>query len=308
MFLGIEIGGTKLQLGLGRGDGTLLGLWRGNVNAAEGGEGIRRAIVRAVPELLAQAKVDRSQLQGIGVGFGGPTDDATQTVIKSHHIEGWTGFPLAAWLTELLGVPTVICNDADVAGLAEALHGAGRSLSPVFYITVGTGIGGGLVINGEIYRGCGQGACEIGHLTIRGEAILESFAAGWGIEARAKRDPRFDPVRASLSRDVTVKDLADAARSGNRAAAELIDLAVRSLAEGIQQMIKLLCPKRIVIGGGVSLMGEDLFFAPLRRYVADGAFEAFAGLTDIVPAALGEEVVIHGALALARRKLITASR
>jgi glucokinase len=296
MFLAIEIGGTKLQLALGRGDGTLLGLWRGTVNAAEGGAGIRNAIVDAVPELLIQTKVDRSELRGIGVGFGGPTDDATQTVIKSHHIDGWTGFPLAAWLTELLQLPVVICNDADVAGLGEALHGAGRGVSPVFYITVGTGIGGGLVIDGDNYRGTGRGATEIGHLIVRGEDILESFAAGWGIEARAKRDSRLQ------DRSYTVKDLATAARSGNAAAAEHLDLATSSLAEAIQQMIKLLCPRRIVIGGGVSLMGEDLFFGPLRRKLAAKEFPPFAGQTEVVPAALGEEVVLHGALALAKRR------
>src|SRR5439155_8051433 len=105
MFLGIEIGGTKLQLGIGRGDGALLGLWRDSVDAAAGGEGIRQEIVRAVPELLANAGLERKQLRGIGVGFGGPTDDETQSVIKSHHIEGWHGFPLAAWLKDLLGLP-----------------------------------------------------------------------------------------------------------------------------------------------------------------------------------------------------------
>lgn len=296
MFLAIEIGGTKLQLGLSRGDGSLLGLWRGMVNAAEGGEGIRKAIVAAVPELLTKTGIERSRLRGVGVGFGGPTDDATQSVIKSHHIEGWTGFPLAAWLAELLQLPTVICNDADVACLGEALHGAGKGLSPVFYITVGTGIGGGLVIDGEIYRGCGRGAIEIGHLIVRGEDILESFAAGWGIEARAKCDPRLQ------DRVYTVKDLAAAARAGNAAAAEHLDLATSALAEAIQQMIKLLCPRRIVIGGGVSLMGEDLFFGPLRRKLAAKEFPPFAGLTDVAPAALGEEVVLHGALALASRK------
>src|SRR5438477_2264022 len=108
MFLGIEIGGTKLQLGVGRGDGQLLALWRGAVDPAAGGNGIRRQIVAAIPELLASAKLDRSALRGVGVGFGGPTDDATQSVVKSHHVAGWDGFPLASWVTELTGLPTVI--------------------------------------------------------------------------------------------------------------------------------------------------------------------------------------------------------
>jgi len=317
MFLGIEIGGTKLQLGLGEGDGKLLGLWRGSVDAAAGGEGIRQEIVRAVPQLLAQAGIQRNELIGIGVGFGGPTDDATQTVIKSHHISGWHGFPLAKWLTDLLGLPAVICNDADVACLAEALHGAGQGLSPIFYMTVGTGIGGGLVIDGQIYRGVGKGACEIGHLVVDYrdendgycEGILEQVSAGWGIASRARaylgsdRRGRASALNAIAKDEITTLRVAEAARSGDEYCQWILDVAIQSLGQAIRQMITLLCPRRIVIGGGVSLIGEDLFFAPLRREVAQGAFEAFAGLTDIVPAALGEEVVIHGALALARDRI-----
>jgi glucokinase len=136
MFLGIEIGGTKLQLGLGRGDGVLSALWRGVVDPAEGSDGIRRQIETAIPELLAKAHLDRSALRGVGIGFGGPVDDATRTVIKSHQIAGWDGFPLADWVSDLVGVPAELGNDADVAGLAEALFGAGKGMSPVFYITV----------------------------------------------------------------------------------------------------------------------------------------------------------------------------
>ena len=293
MLLGIEIGGTKLQLGLGEGDGTLAGLWRGSVALSDGGDGIRRQIDTAIPELLARCGVDRSAVRGVGVGFGGPTDDATQSVVKSHHVDGWTGFPLAAWLTDHHKWPAVICNDADVAGLAEAVYGAGRGLSPIFYMTVGSGIGGGLVIDGKIYRGVGRGAGEVGHLRpafpldspLRGE-ILEAFASGWGIG------------RAGGS---TGKEVADAAIAGDPAALAVLDQAAQALAEGVCSVIKLLCPRRIVIGGGVSLIGEALLFGPVRKYVAERGFEAFAGLTDIVPAELGEEVVVHGALALARQ-------
>src|SRR2546422_5225028 len=108
MFLGIEIGGTKLQLGLGEGDGKIVQLWRGPVEAAAGAEGIRQQIAAAVPELLAQAKLDRAQVRGVGIGFGGPVDDATRSVIKSHQIQGWDSFPLADWITELLGWPAVL--------------------------------------------------------------------------------------------------------------------------------------------------------------------------------------------------------
>jgi glucokinase len=317
MFLGIEIGGTKLQLGLGQGDGTILSLWRGAVNASEGSEGIRKQIVAAVPELLAKAGVDRTQLRGTGIGFGGPTDDATQTVIKSHQIEGWDGFPLADWVSDLVGVPAVLCNDADVAGLAEALFGAGRGLSPIFYITVGTGVGGGLIIDGQIYRGVGRGAAEIGHLRVPYQypqsdvqlVPVENLASGSGIESLAAISERggtdyVEGLRAHCSEGaITAKAVAAAAHEGDETALHILDEARAALAEGICDVIALLCPRRVVIGGGVSLMGEELFFTPLRELVAELVFPPFRGLTDIVPAALGEEMVVHGALALARQKL-----
>lgn len=311
MFLGIEIGGTKLQLGLGAGDGTISALWRGGVDRSAGGDGIRRQITAAVPELLAESKIDRSQLRGVGVGFGGPTDDATQSVIKSHHIAGWDGFPLADWLTEMLGLPTVICNDADVAGLAEALFGAGKGLSPIFYITVGTGVGGGLIIDGEIYRGVGRGAAEIGHIVItegdddERDLIVEDYSSGLGIERAAAKmasgGGMFDHL--DLTQPITAKAVAEAAKLGDYRARRLYRMATDSLATAINHVVTLLCPRRVIIGGGVSLIGEELFFEPIRRYVAERGMQALAGLTDIVPAALGEEVVIHGALALARRRL-----
>src|SRR5713101_9612528 len=191
MYLGIEIGGTKLQLAVGVGHGVLAGLWREKVNVAAGPESIRQQIIRAVPELLAKSGIDRARIKGIGIGFGGPVDDHTHTIIKSHQIEGWDNFPLEKWLADLLGMPAVLGNDADVAGLAEALFGAGKGFSPIFYITIGSGIGGGFIINGEIYRGCGRGAAEIGHCLVRsgphfpsdrfGVVPLEELTSGWGL-------------------------------------------------------------------------------------------------------------------------------
>jgi glucokinase len=314
MYLGIEIGGTKLQLGPGAGDGVLGGLWRGTVDVAAGPDGIRRQITTAVPELLTTAGIDRSRLRGVGIGFGGPVDDATRTIIKSHQIEGWDNFPLADWVSEVVGLPSALANDADVAGLAEALHGAGKGLSPIFYITIGSGIGGGLIIDGEIYRGVGRGAAEIGHLYVGGlfgefpvYRTLESLASGWGMERWAEqflvgRSKSLLREYAGPGGRVTAGDIARAAARGDEAAAAILDRTVEALASCIRHVVTLLCPRRIVIGGGVSQIGEDLLFRPLRRKVAKDVFAPFSGLTDIVPAALGEEVVVHGALALARKR------
>src|SRR5262245_15378402 len=298
MYLGIEIGGTKLQLGIGPGDGTLAGLWRGNVDVAAGPEGIRRQITAAVPELLARARLDRSQIKAVGIGFGGPVDDATRTIIKSHQIEGWDNFPLADWITEITGWPAALGNDADVAGLAEALFGAGKGLSPIFYITIGSGIGGGLIINGEIYRGCGRGAAEIGHISLEsfyvtdsgcafGEFVdsVENHASGWGIEKLAA-----DQLWAGKGRDslllhmidgqadlITCENVAEAAGKSDKFSLAILEEAQCSLAKALCHVITLLCPRRIVIGGGVSLMGEELLFEPLRKLVAERVFKPFAG-------------------------------
>jgi glucokinase len=312
VFLGIEIGGTKIQVGVGPGDGRLRGLWRGTVDVAAGPEGIRRQITEAVPGLLAKAGLERSQVRGVGIGFGGPVDDNTRTVIRSHQIAGWDDFPLADWVSDVVGLPAVLGNDADVAGLAEALHGAGKGLSPIFYITIGSGIGGGFVIDGEVYRGVGRGAAEIGHLRLHYHGFieaLEQLASGWAMEGHVggvlqwdrERGPAFERFRDA--RPISAQLIAEAAEQGDAICIGALSVARDALAEAICHLIALLCPRRIVIGGGVSLMGEELLFAPLRRLVAERVFRPFAGLTDIVPAALGEEVVVHGAVALARKRL-----
>ena len=313
MYLGIEIGGTKLQVGLGAGDGKLAGLWRGTVDVARGGEGIREQLVRAVPELLKSSGVSRESVRGLGIGFGGPVDDRTQSVIKSHQIQGWDNFPLGPWLGEALSLPTVLGNDADVAGLAEAMVGAGRGMSPVFYMTIGSGIGGGLLIDGRIARGTGRGAAEIGHLRVpdpdRPDGrldTLEHIASGWGIVNRVKQAATQDPKLAAKIielaggiESITGQAVASAALAGDAFAIKILDGVTGALSDAICAAIVLVCPRRFVIGGGVSLMGEELIFAPVRRKVAEKVFAPFAGLTDIVPASLGEEVVVHGAIALA---------
>src|SRR5437870_2956083 len=174
MFLGIEIGGTKLQLGVGPGDGTIVALERLPVDAQRGAAAIREQILRSAPALIARAGLATETIGGAAIGFGGPVDTDSGTVAKSHQAGGWESFPLAAWLERELGWRAVLANDADAAGLAEARFGAGRGYSPIFYITIGSGIGGGLIIDGQIYRGAAAGAAEIGHLWIP-EAGLASL-------------------------------------------------------------------------------------------------------------------------------------
>ncbi len=317
MYLGIEIGGTKLQLGIGDGNGLIQALWRGTVDVVAGAEGIRKQIVTAVPKLFASSGLPHSNLLAVGVGFGGPVDDAAQCIIKSHQVVGWDSFPLGNWLATARGAPAVLGNDADAAGLAEALYGAAKDCSPLFYITIGSGIGGGFVVDGNLYRAAGRGAAEIGHLRVLSPdrltpslVPLEQVASGWAIGRRATTLLETGEGRQSLlwqfaqadPEKATGEMVGRAVNEGDAFAKTILDEAISALADAICAVIVLVCPRRIVIGGGVSLIGERCFFSPLRQLVAERVFPPFAGLTDIVPAALGETVVVHGAIALAKRR------
>src|SRR5262252_586167 len=151
-LVGIEIGGTKLQLVLGDERGKIQTRRKLSVEREQGAEGIRRQIKSCLPE-LAQGR----ELSALGVGFGGPVDWHTGKICRSHQIEGWSEFDLGGWLRQLAGVPVQVDNDANVAALGEAVHGAGGGFNPVFYVTLGSGVGGGFVVNREIYHGAKPG-------------------------------------------------------------------------------------------------------------------------------------------------------
>jgi glucokinase len=324
LLLGIEIGGTKLQLGLGRGDGRIAALERRAVVAGDGAEGIRAQIAAAVGPLLARYEraSGPAEIAAVGIGFGGPVDAATGVTTTSHQIAGWDRFPIADWVRRTLGVgPVAVQNDADTAGLAEAHFGAGVGHSPVLYVTVGSGIGGGLILDGKVYRGAGAGAMEVGHLWVidrsdvdLGVVTLEGAASGWAIAASARAyadrltpEGRRDwPVLRRAGGDpsaITARDVAEAAADGDRGAALLLEKAVHAMAHGLAQAVTLLAPHRIILGGGVSLIGEDFWLAPIRRQLDHLVFPPFRGTFDLVAAALGEEVVVQGALVLARDAL-----
>jgi len=326
-LLGIEVGGTKLQLGIGRADGSLAALERLGVNPARGARGILDQIEAAFCALLHRMMLSPDDVRGIGVGFGGPVDVSRGRVHTSYQVEGWTDFPLAEQLRRSTGIAAVVIeNDADTAGLAEARFGAGVGRSPLLYLTIGSGIGGALIVAGQIYRGCGLGAVEIGHMEIpvrsqSGIRIqqLEEVASGWGIAREARdealglssQEQRKWVVLERSKNDpqaITAKNVAQAAMEGEERAEAILDRARQGVAFALRQAIALLAPARIILGGGVSLIGEAHWFEPIRGLVEAGVFAPFRGSYDIVPAALGEEVVVHGALALAHNAVVSSSR
>jgi glucokinase len=308
---GIEVGGTKLQAGIGTKPGEFLGLARTQADPSRGAAGIRACLPALIDEALNQAGGSRKQLVGIGVGFGGPVDTRTGTTVKSHQIEGWEDVPLASDLGKRFSCPAGMENDASIAGLAEAVLGAGRGTSRVFYLTVGSGIGGGWVVNQTIDPGQGLGAAEIGHtwvpdpLTGRPEK-LEQICSGWSIARRAQAAlAALPPGQTSLlstlcgaDKPLSAETVHAAAEADDALAVSILEDSCRTLALGIDNAVALLHPERVVVGGGVSLMGPR-FWDPLQRYVADYMFAPYAGRCDVVPAELGEAVVVAGAMLLA---------
>jgi glucokinase len=326
LLLGIEIGGTKLQLGLGLGDGNLLALERREVVPARGAAGIRTQIVETLDPLLAQLRVGRERIDAVGIGFGGPVESDRGIVTRSHQIEGWNEFPLVDWVRSELAIERVaLHNDADTAGLAEARFGAGVGFSPLLYVTIGSGIGGGLIIDGKIYRGAGAGALEIGHLWVVDRSStdqdvlkLEDVASGWAIARAARRyaeraieegqtDWPVLQLADGVPDRITAAYVAEAARAGDAEAGYIFQKATHAMASALNQAVTLLAPRRIILGGGVSLAGEALWFEPIRQQLAINVFPPFRGKFDIVPAALGETVVVLGALVLADDALKAAS-
>ncbi len=296
-FLAIEIGGTKLQVCAGTADGAIVARVRFAVDRAGGGEGIRAQIIGALPELIAKWGP-----RAIGVGYGGPVDWKTGRIKCSHHIAGWDNFPLGDWLREGTSLPVFVENDANVAALGEAVHGAGRDANPVLWVNSGSGVGGGLVVDGHIYHGAVPGEIEIGHIRLeRDGTIVEDRCSGWAVDRAVrdavKEDPQSVLAQLAAKSEPGARILAPAIAAGCPLADRILTGAMDELAFALSHAVQLLHPEMIVVGGGLGLIGEPLrarLAAALPRWVMD----AFAPGPRIELAALGEDAVPVGALAL----------
>jgi glucokinase len=302
-FLGIEIGGTKLQIVLGDGTGKIKDRHRLRIDASRGAKGIRAQIEQSISTLALGVK-----LRGVGVGFGGPVDWKTGKICRSHQIEGWSGFDLAAWLKRLTGAPVTLDNDANVAALGEALHGVGVGVGfdPVFYVTLGSGVGGGLVTKGSIYHGAMPGEAEIGHVRLdRKGGTVESRCSGWAIDARIRQLTKARPnsrlaklISPSSSRGNEAQFLGPALNKKDALAKRVLTELTEDLAFGLSHAVHLFHPEVIILGGGLSKIGEPLI-AAMTKKLPGFVMHAFLPAPQIRLAALGEDAVPVGALALA---------
>jgi glucokinase len=253
----------------------------------------------ALPEILRTHAIS-----AVGVGFGGPVDSRTGQICCSHQIEGWSEFQLGDWLRERTQKPVAIDNDANVGSLGEALRGAGQGSNPVFYVTLGSGVGGGLVVDGKIYHGAKPGEAEIGHVRLdRGGTIIEERCSGWAVDAKIRAATREHPasVLARLTAAVQrgeARELSTALRENCPLAGSILGEVSEDLAFGLSHVTHLFHPAVIVLGGGLSLIGDPLR-AAVEAALARFVMEAFAPGPRVVLAELREDAVPVGALLLA---------
>ena len=298
--IGIEIGGTKIQIVAGNADGTFLERHRLAADRARGGAGIREQIASVVPGLMA-----RHSVASVGVGFGGPVDPKTGQICCSHQVPGWHDFPLGDWVRDLTGVPVAVENDANVAALGEALRGAGRGFGCVFWINMGSGVGGGMVVDGRLYHGARPGEAEIGHLRLdRSGRIVEDACSGWAVDRRIRAAVVGQEgflARAAVSQSSEggeSRHLRSAIDAGDPLARKILGDVADDLAFALSHAVHLFHPEIIVVGGGLSLVGE-----PLRAAMAEALpaylMEAFRPGPQVALAGRGEDSVPIGALALA---------
>jgi glucokinase len=277
--LAIDIGGTKFSVAAFDGDQMIR-----RESRSTDREGGREWLVPQLDQLMAEWKRD-IVFDRCGIGFGGPVDFIAQKIHQSTHVGGWEGFSLTHYIAEQLGAPVVMDNDANVGALGEYAFGAGKGCSPLFYMTISTGIGGGLLLDGKINRGADGWAGEIGHINLvpdgpeclcGSHGCLERMCCGLWMErdfGRTARELMEDP--------------------------EFVKRYVVLLARGLKTCIMVLNPARIVIGGGVSKAGDKLF-VPLRAELGRQITAWSAARQDVQPAALGDDSVLYGALQLAR--------
>ena len=282
--LAIDVGGTKFSIAAF--NGSKLEFVQVEPTDRDGGP---NSMIRRIEQLYTQWQRERGfAAERAGIGFGGPVDFVSQTVTMSTHVPGWARFPLLDRVRDLVGGPVIMDNDANTGALGERFFGAGRNHDPLFYMTLSTGIGGGIVIDGRVYRGANSFAGELGHMMIEPN----------GPECLCGSNGCFERMCCGLWLE----------RDYGRPAKELLGDAdfvrryVVLLVRGLKAAIMILNPSRIVIGGGISKAGEALF-GPLRVELGRQITSWSHARRDVVAAELGDQSVLFGALALADQYL-----
>jgi glucokinase len=307
--LAVDLGGTKIITAIISNSGQVVAEDRCLTLADEGVSPVIERLFAAIDSLLNRNNMEPSQLGGISLAAAGAIDSDKGVITLSPNLPGWCDVPLGDMVRERYRVDTFLVNDASAAALGEHRFGAGRGVSNLILLTLGTGIGGGIIINGEMYLGACGSAAEIGHMVIDvngpecgcgNRGCLETLASGTAVSRDAVRrinQGEKSSLVAMVSgkiEDITAEMVGTAARKGDSLALDVLSQAGTYLGVGLANLVNIFNPEMIVLGGGMAELG-GLFIDPARRVVVERAFPISAGAVRIVTAQLGNEAGVYGA-------------
>lgn len=311
---GIEIGGRGQRVVIADGSGRMVGQAR-SIDSMTPASGALEIVRGLVDQACRSAHIGHDRIARIGVAFGGPVDVGRGLTLLSHRMAGFENFPLVNLIEDDLKVPTVLDNSARAAALGEILYGAARGSSDVVYVHLGTGVGGGIIVDGRLLHGASSTAGEFGHMVVSiGGPIcscgkpghLEAYAAAPSIVARFRErlesQPDVDMNRWSNPSGITVKAIFDGARRGDTAAQDIVAETVQVLGLAVANLITTLNPATVIIGGSVSDVGS-LLMDPLSARVRQYSFPSAARRVRLTSGQLGPDASVLGAVALALRSV-----
>jgi len=308
--VGVDLGGTKIHTVVATPEGEVLGEDRRPTDAAEGPDAVLGRLIASIRRALASAGPPSGEIAGAGISSPGPCDPRRGVVTNAPNLPGWHEIPIARIVSEQLGVPALLENDANAACYGEFRFGAGRGHQHIVYVTLGTGIGGGIIIDGKIYEGASGAAGEVGHIIIDqdgppcncgGRGCLEALASGPAIARAAQaaveagRSPALAQLAAGAS--LTPELVLQAAEAGDATAREVIERAGYQLGLGLVGLLNVFDPQALILGGGLLGLG-DLYLEPALRLARERPFAQIVADVTIVTATLGERAGALGAAAL----------
>lgn len=299
---GVDIGGTTCKIGFFETSGKLLDKWEIKTNTANNGESILSDVAQAVDNKLAQEGISKDEVQGIGIGVPGPVK--SNGVVNRCVNLGWGVVNVEDGLGNLTGLKVKAGNDANVAALGEMWQGGAKGSRDVVMVTLGTGVGGGIIIDGKVVAGFNGAGGEIGHITVNNDEIeacncgqygcLEQYTSATGIVRVAKRklDKSADETSLRSIENLTAKDIFDAAKANDAVALGLVDEVCQILGAALSNIACVVNPEIIVIGGGVSKAG-DILLDSIQKHFAESAFHACRD-TKFALAGLGNDAGMYG--------------
>ena len=303
---GVDVGGTTVKMGFFETDGRLIDKWEITTDTADNGKAVLPDIAKAIDNKLAQEGISKSDVEGVGIGVPGPVRG--DGVVNGCVNLGWGVINVAEELGRLTGLTVKVGNDANVAALAEMWQGGARGSKDVIMVTLGTGVGGGIIVDGHVVAGFNGAGGEIGHVTVNNDEIepcncgqygcLEQYASATGIVRMAKRKLAKTGDETSLRNfaELTAKDIFDEAKNGDSVALGLVDELGEILGSALSNIACVTNPEVIVIGGGVSKAGQILLDT-IRKHFKETSFHACRD-TRFELASLGNDAGIYGSMQL----------